>query len=105
MAVPSISHADANRIAACVNACAGIADSVLTPGSIAIAIEYSARERGELMVNLGCALEHRNELLSAVRSILIADAIEYDDCYYRALDAARAAIARAEGTQINEEES
>ena len=85
----SNAKANARRIVACVNACAGISTEVLEQGIDAVfGLAHNMRQERNALVR------QRDELLTALESILAADASENDHEYYRALDLARAAIAK-----------
>lgn len=68
--------ANASRIVACVNACAGLPDDALDGGWSAVGLSAYAKR---LEADLAAVTAQRDELLQAMRQIAFATAPEPDD--------------------------
>ena len=97
---PEMGGDDAHRIVACVNACAGIPDPEKFVNDARFysheTVTAIVKERDELMINLRCALEQRDELLRALKGLVDLD--DGDESFAwdheAEFEAGRAAIAK-----------
>lgn len=101
--VAILSFEDYCRARLCVNAVAGIADPEKFVHDARFysheTVTAIVKERDELMINLGCALEQRDELLSALKALVteLADSDEEGLIEHaEPMIAARAAIAKVD---------
>lgn len=91
---PDESQANARRLAACWNACAGIPTDVLEDKSILKADAAIREQRDQLQAALSATVEQRDRLLEALKGLYLHTKNNHSICGLN--ECARAAIANIE---------